>query len=80
MCLKRASNLIMGDCEPPCGCCDLNSGPSKEQSVLLTTEPSLQPLHFTFVVVVVVVLFCFVLFCFKTGFLCVGLAVLELTL
>jgi hypothetical protein len=26
-----------------CGCWDLNSGPSKEQSVLLTTEPSLQP-------------------------------------
>jgi hypothetical protein len=32
--------------------------------------------------VVVVVLFCFVLFCFvfKTGFLCVALAILELTL
>ena len=29
--------------EPPCGCWDLNSGPSEEQSVLLTTEPSLQP-------------------------------------
>jgi hypothetical protein len=29
---------------------------------------------------VVVVLFCFVLFCFETGFLCVSLAVLELTL
>jgi hypothetical protein len=27
----------------PCGCWDLNSGPSEEQSVLLTTEPSLQP-------------------------------------
>jgi hypothetical protein len=26
------------------------------------------------------VLFCFVLFCFETGFLCVALAVLELTL
>ena len=30
-------------CEPPCGCWDLNSGPLEEQSVLLTTEPSLQP-------------------------------------
>jgi hypothetical protein len=29
--------------EPPCGCWDLNSGPPEEQSVLLTTEPSLQP-------------------------------------
>jgi hypothetical protein len=25
-------------------------------------------------------LFCFVLFCFETGFLCIALAVLELTL
>jgi hypothetical protein len=29
--------------EPPCSCWDLNSGPLEEQSVLLTTEPSLQP-------------------------------------
>ena len=28
---------------PPCGCWDLNSGSSEEQSVLLTAEPSLQP-------------------------------------
>ena len=33
----------MDGCEPPCGCWDLNSGPSEEQSVLLTAEPSLQP-------------------------------------
>jgi hypothetical protein len=26
--------------EPPCGCWDLNSRPSEEQSVLLTAEPS----------------------------------------
>ena len=31
-------------CELPCGCWDLNSGSLTEQSVLLTTEPSLQPL------------------------------------
>ena len=30
-------------CEPPCGCWELNSGTLEEQSVLLTTEPSLQP-------------------------------------
>ena len=29
--------------QPPCGSWDLNSGPSEEQSVLLTAEPSLQP-------------------------------------
>jgi hypothetical protein len=37
------SDLIMDGCEPPCGCWDLNSGPLKEHSVLLTAEPSLQP-------------------------------------
>jgi hypothetical protein len=31
--------------EPPCGCWELNSG-LLEQSVLLTTEPSLQPPNF----------------------------------
>jgi hypothetical protein len=61
---KRASDLIMDGCEPPCGCWDLNSGPSEEQSVLLTNEPSLQPL--------VLVL--------KTGVLCVALDVLKLAL
>jgi hypothetical protein len=40
---KRASDLIMGGCEPPCGCWDLNSVPLEEQSVLLPTEPSHQP-------------------------------------
>jgi len=34
----------MSGCEPPCGCWDLNLGPSEEQSVLITTEPSLQTL------------------------------------
>ena len=41
---QRASDLIMDGCEPPCGCWDLNSEPLEEQSVLLTAEPSLQPL------------------------------------
>jgi hypothetical protein len=40
---KRASGLIRDGCEPPCGSWGLNSGPSEEQSVLLTAEPSLQP-------------------------------------
>jgi hypothetical protein len=33
-----------GNCEPPGGCCKLNSSPLREQKVLVTTEPSLQPL------------------------------------
>ncbi|XP_063140386.1 alpha-N-acetyl-neuraminyl-2,3-beta-galactosyl-1,3-N-acetyl-galactosaminide alpha-2,6-sialyltransferase isoform X5 [Rattus norvegicus] len=41
---KRTSDVIT-DSEPPCGCWDLNSGPLEEQSVLLTAEPSLQPLN-----------------------------------
>jgi hypothetical protein len=40
---KRASDPITDGCEPPCGCWELNSGPLEEQSVLLTTEPSIQP-------------------------------------
>jgi hypothetical protein len=39
---KRASDLVTDGCEPPCGCWHLNSGPSEVQSMLLTTEPSLQ--------------------------------------
>ena len=45
---KRASDPITDGCEPPCGCWELNSGPLEEQSVLLTTEPSLQPLKVLF--------------------------------
>jgi hypothetical protein len=45
---RRASDLITDGCEPPCGCWHLNSGPSEEQSLLLTFEPSLQPLAFVF--------------------------------
>jgi hypothetical protein len=40
---RRASDFVKDGCEPPCGCWDLNSGPSEEQSALLTTEPSCQP-------------------------------------
>jgi len=40
---KRAPDFITDGCEPPCGCWELNSGPLEEQSVLLATEPSLQP-------------------------------------
>jgi hypothetical protein len=39
---KKVSDPITDGCEPPCGCWELNSGPLEEQSVFLTTEPSLQ--------------------------------------
>jgi hypothetical protein len=43
-----------------CGCWDLNSGPSEEQSVLLTAEPSLQPHCLSFFFFFLVCLFvCF---------------------
>ena len=51
---KRTSDLITDGCEPPYGCWDLNSGPSKEQSVLLTAEPSLQHPFETFKPIVLV--------------------------
>jgi len=41
---KRAPDPITDSCEPPYVCWELNSGPLEEQLVLLTTEPSLQPL------------------------------------
>jgi hypothetical protein len=43
---KRASDLITGGYEPPCGCWDLNFGPSEEQSGALTywaISPAPQP-------------------------------------
>ena len=41
---KRAPDLIIDGCEPPCGFWKLNSGPLEEQTVLITTtESSLQP-------------------------------------
>ena len=43
--LKRESDLVTDDCEPPFGCWDLNSGHLEEQSVLLNVESSLQPLY-----------------------------------
>ena len=41
---QRRRLSISDGCEPPGGCWELNSGPLEEQPVLLTTEPSLQPL------------------------------------
>ncbi len=47
-CTRRGHQISLWVvCEPPCGCWDLNSGPSEEQSVLLTTEPSLQLIPLT---------------------------------
>ena len=42
-CQKRASELIIDGCEPPCCCWELNLGPLEDQTVLLTAGPSLQP-------------------------------------
>ena len=40
---KMGLDPIIDGCEPSRGCWELNSGPLDEQSVLLTTELSLQP-------------------------------------
>ena len=40
---KRAPDLFIDGCEPPCGCWEMNSGPLEEQAMLLTSEPSFQP-------------------------------------
>jgi hypothetical protein len=49
---KWAPDLVMDGYEPPCGCWDLNSGPSEEQSVLLTVEPSLNPTKSFFLILI----------------------------
>ena len=43
-CQKRASDPFTDGCESACGCWESNSGPLEEKTVLLTAEPSLQPL------------------------------------
>ena len=40
---ERTLDLTIDDCEPPCGCWELNSGLMEEQPVLLSTEPFFQP-------------------------------------
>ena len=47
---KKVPDLITNSCESPCGSQELNSGPLEEQPVLLTTEPSPQPLKCTFMI------------------------------
>ena len=62
---KRAPDLIWDGCESPCSCWGLNSGPLAGQPTqLLTAEPILQ----------------IPIFGFGIRFLCVALAILELTL
>jgi hypothetical protein len=39
------SNPITDGCEPPYGCWELTLGPLEEQSVLLITKPSHQPIR-----------------------------------
>ena len=63
---------VIDNCELWYGFWELNLSPLEEQLVLLTAEPSLQPKGFN--------CFCFVFLVSETGFLCVALAVLELTL
>jgi hypothetical protein len=43
---EKVSDPMTDGCELSCGCWELNSGPLEEQSVLLITEPSVQPLNF----------------------------------
>jgi hypothetical protein len=45
---KGASDPITDGCEPPCDCWELNSGPQEEESVLLISEPFLQPFFGSF--------------------------------
>ena len=44
LCVRFPGTGITENCELPCRSWELNPGPLKKQPVLLTTEPSLQPL------------------------------------
>lgn len=49
MCTAHELELVIDGCETPCECWDTNPGPVQKQSVLLSTEASLQPTeHFSF--------------------------------
>jgi hypothetical protein len=77
--MERTSDAITDGCESPGGW-ELNSGPQEEQSVLLTTEPSLQPSPAPPPMAALLFCFGFCLVLFETGSLYVALAVLELTM
>jgi hypothetical protein len=42
----RRGHQMPQNCQPPCGCWDLNLVSLKEQSAFLTTKPLLWPLYF----------------------------------
>ena len=46
--VRSCGTAFSDNCELPCGCWELNPGSLEEQSVLLTAEPSLQPLYLYF--------------------------------
>jgi hypothetical protein len=68
---------VTDSCQLLCECWELNPdslGEKKKQPVLFTAEPSISPVLVLGFVCLFLCLF------FETGFLCVALAVLELTL
>jgi hypothetical protein len=82
--LRTSRRAVGYCCESPCGYWKLNPGPlGEQQPVLLTIWSHLQPLIYCILYSALYLAHCidigfFVLF-FETGFLCVALAVLELT-
>ena len=46
--IRSPATGVTDDCEPPYGFWELNAGPLKEHSVLLTTDPSLAPTYLIF--------------------------------
>jgi hypothetical protein len=64
VCVRVLVPGVAYSCELPCGCWEMNLGLLEEQSMLLNTEPSLQPrfLFFFFVFVLGFLFVCFVLF------------------
>jgi hypothetical protein len=94
--IRSSGTRAVEGCELPSGCWNPNFSVLQEQPVLLTVEPSLQPwivcFNFFFDLPSLQGVHCkaisndmpplevFFFWFFETGFLCIALAVLELTL
>ena len=59
--IKYPGTGVTDNCEPPCGCWELNLGPLQEQQVLLTSEWSLKAPIYPLIVLLFLIIISFVL-------------------
>jgi hypothetical protein len=82
--IRSSGTGVKDGCEPLCGCWETNLGFLEEQPALLPVEPPPRPpFGFLFLFLFFLIFnfnFNFYFWFFETGFLCIALTVLELTL